>query len=48
LVEGEWVFIPPNGIRHRADNPTGQAVVCCQNDELLPPSIFCFVPPPEV
>src|SRR5206468_10945791 len=41
--------IPGQTILRRADNPTGHAVVCYQrhhndNDELLPPSISCFVP----
>ena len=50
LIEGDWVAIPSQSILSRADNPTGHAVVCYRryhsdNDELLPPSIFCFVPP---
>jgi hypothetical protein len=53
LIEGEWIAIPRGSILSRADNPTGHAVVCYRryhtdNDELLPPSIFCFVPPMEV
>ncbi len=53
LIEGEWTTIPPRSILNRVDNPTGRAVVCyrryhTENDELLPPEIFCFVPPVEV
>ena len=53
LIEGEWLSIPRGSILHRSHNPTTRAVVCYRryhtdNDELLPPSIFCFVPPTEV
>jgi hypothetical protein len=53
LIEGEWISIPRGSILSGADNSTGHAVVCYQryhndNDELLPPSIFCFVPPMDV
>ena len=53
LIEGEWLSIPRRTIVQRTDNPTGRAVGCYRrysidNGELLPPSIFCFVPPMEV
>lgn len=28
LIDGEWREVPPHTILKRADNPTGQAVVC--------------------
>lgn len=42
LVRGVWLSVPEDKIVHRADNPTGQAILCWS------PSfgILCFVPGP--
>ena len=39
-VEGHWVSVPEEKVLHRADNPTGQAVLCWSRAL----GILCFVP----
>lgn len=43
LIQGQWRPIPPETILHRADNPTGQAVVCYTPTL----GVMCFVRGPE-
>lgn len=43
LVDGQWKTVPPSSILDRADNPTGQAVVCYTPYM----GIMCFVKGPE-
>jgi hypothetical protein len=43
LVEGEWRDVPPETVLRRADNPTGQAVVCYTPYR----GVMCFIKGPE-
>lgn len=42
LVQGAWLPVPEDKIVHRADNPTGRAILCWSPDF----GIMCFIPGP--
>lgn|SRR5262245_8860212 len=44
MIDGEWRIVPQHAILERADNPTGQAVVCYTPTQ----GIMCFIRGPEV
>ncbi|MBV8652152.1 MAG: hypothetical protein JO255_11840 [Alphaproteobacteria bacterium] len=39
LIENKWVFVPPDKVLQRTDNPLGRAVVCWRRSI----GIMCFV-----
>lgn len=43
FVTGKWEDVPPDVVIHRADNPTGRAIVCYTPYR----GILCFVKGPE-
>jgi hypothetical protein len=44
MIEDEWVAVPWERVLRRADNPTGEAIVCYVPHTQL---ILCFVRPPD-
>lgn len=42
FVRGAWLSVPEEKIVYRADNPTGQAILCWSPDF----GIMCFIPGP--
>lgn len=41
-----WIDVPADRVVRRADNPTGEAVLCI-NVHRTPPYVYCFMPGPE-
>jgi len=52
LYDGEWVAVPDDAVLDRADNPTGDYIVCVQRDfwrngVQRGPMVRCLVKPPR-